>query len=456
MSSGDEQAGHADALLDEARLTRTHVRIWLLAAMGVLLDGFDLFILGVALPLIEEDLGPSDVEVGLLTGAAVIGAVVGASTLGRLTDRIGRTRVFVIDIAMFVVFAVASGLAWNVWSLIAFRFLLGIGVGADYPISASYVAEIAPLRHRQRLLVGAFAFQAVGMLLGAAVGVVVLNVEPDVGAWRWMLAIGAVPALIIAVLRIGVPESPRWLAGQGHKDEAAEVVSLLIGRRVPPEAIAEPTPEVPMRELFRGTLRRRTILSTVPWFFMDIATYGVGVFTPTILAALALSGPDSTFIADDIASAEGSAVLDLFLVAGFTIAIAVITRVDRLKLQMVGFGGMIAGLCLLAVAVAGGDGTGDDHLVLVFAGFILFNLLMNAGPNATTYLVPAEVFPTRVRATGHGLAAACGKTGAAVGLVLFPIAQDDLGLTTTLLIIAAGCAVAAAVTWRFRCPPATE
>ena len=213
-------------------MTKKHWRVWLLAATGIMLDGFDFFIIGVASPLIAEDLGASPQQIGLVSAAAIVGAIFGAFGLGRLTDRIGRKLAFRLDLGLFVVFALLSGMAWSIPSLIVFRFILGIGVGADYPISAAYIAEIAPARHRVRLLVGAFSFQAVGQVLGALVGLTILIVSDSVSSWRYMLAFGAVPAVLIILLRRGVPESPKWLAAQGEHEEAAEVASMFVGHKV--------------------------------------------------------------------------------------------------------------------------------------------------------------------------------------------------------------------------------
>lgn len=182
---------------------------------------------------------------------------------------------------------------------------------------------------------------------------------------------------------------------------------------------------------------------------MDIATYGVGIFTPTLLAAMALAGPDATFIADDVASTKGTALLDVFLVVGFAAAILLVDKVGRVRLQLAGFAAMAAALALLALA-EGLQGGGADHLPIVVVGFVLFNFFMNAGPNATTYALPAEVFPSDMRAAGHGFAAACAKLGAALGVFLFPILLDDVGSSALLLMLAGACLVALLVTAAFR------
>lgn len=218
--------------LDNARMTPLHRRFWLLAGLGILLDGFDFFIIGVANPLIAEDFGIGAMQKGLVSAAAIVGAVFGAGLLGPLADKIGRRRLFRFDLWLFVVFSLLCMVAWDVWSLIAFRFVLGIAIGLDYPIAASYLAEILPSKQRGRWLVGAFSLQAVGIVLGAGVGVVVLELAPDLDSWRWMLGFGVVPALLIIWLRRSTPESPRWLAQNGRETEAEAIAERLTGHPV--------------------------------------------------------------------------------------------------------------------------------------------------------------------------------------------------------------------------------
>jgi MFS family permease len=441
-------------------MTPLHRKFWLLAALGVMLDGFDFFIIAVANPLIAEGYDLSAAMKGLVSSAAILGAIVGAGLLGPLADRIGRRRIFKYDLIIFVVFSAACIVAWNVWALIAFRFVLGIAIGLDYPISASYLAEILPTKARGRWLVGAFSLQAVGILFGALVGLVVLLLFPHVYAWRIMLGFGIVPALVIIWLRRGVPESPRWLAQNGRETEAADIGEALCGHPVAVTEVdrhkEEQQPEglgaLIQPRLFQRGMVRRTIFTAVPWFLMDIATYGVGIFTPTLLAAIAIAGPNATFIADDIASTEGTAALDLFLVIGFVIAILLVERIGRVRLQLGGFAVMAVSLCVLAVA-DGLPGGGDSHLALVFVGFAFFNTFMNAGPNATTYALPAEVFPSEIRAAGNGFAAASAKLGAAIGVFLFPILLTEIGTSAVLFITAGACALGFVVTFLFRIEP---
>src|SRR5262249_31230675 len=153
--------------LDTIPLQRIHWEIWFLSAMGVFLDGLDLFIVGVALPLIGHQFTTDPWVVGLVGAASPLGAMVGAFLLGPLTDRLGLKPMYLVYLLFFILFALLSALAWDVPSLIVFRLLLGVGIGADYPISSSLIAEFMPARVRGRMLVGAFSFQAIGSLAGA-------------------------------------------------------------------------------------------------------------------------------------------------------------------------------------------------------------------------------------------------------------------------------------------------
>lgn len=410
----------------DAPLTAVQWRVWFLSAMGIFLDAFDLFIIAVALPVIGRDLALGPAALGAIGSAALLGAIVGATLIGRLADCRGRRLMYQIDLWMFVAFSLLSALSPNLVALVAFRFLLGVGIGADYPISSSYVAEFLPAGVRGRLLVAAFSFQAIGALAGATVGLAVLALNPDATAWRYMLVAGCLPALAVVALRRTVPESPRW--------EQARTANMATA--------------LPYRALFGRDLRRSLVLATVPWFLMDICLYGVGFFTPTILAVLAFSS-QATWIARDIASTEGAMLLDVFLVVGFALAIWLVDRWGRIRLQLLGFAGMTLGMLLLCLGAALPNAA-PVHIALVFAGFALFNLAVNAGPNSTTYLLPAELFPTPLRATAHGLAAACGKLGATVGVFFLPFIRDQWGLSATVLLLSGASALGLLVTWLAR------
>lgn len=448
--------------LDAAPLTRTMAWLWLLSAGLIALDGFDFFIVGIALPFVQRAFALTPALTGAVAVAALVGALVGSLTLGAVTDRVGRQPMLLVDIALFVGATLGTVLAWNVGALIGFRFLLGVAIGADYPISVAYIIENVPTRYRGRLVIGAFAFQAVGALLGALTGWGVIYgfgwLYPDQTelavqyAWRWMLGVGLLLALAIAALRANfLLESPGYLMARGDYEQASEAASRLLNQAVtltPTTDPLQPADTLTYGDLFAPVHRRATILAAVPWFLQDIATYGIGIFTPVILGTLAFSTAPN-FMAQTKAAAQGSVVVDVFLIGGFILAISLVESVGRIRLQIIGFGGMALGLGLLASSTLAPTGSRPE-LLLVFSGFILFNLLMNAGPNATTFLLSGEVFPTAIRASGAGFAAAFAKAGAVVGTFTLPLVQEALGLAPMLLLLALLCLGAAGVTYGYR------
>jgi len=156
--------------LDASSITRAMGLLWALSAGLIALDGFDFFIIGVAIPFLEQDFYLSSPQVGAVAVAAIAGSLLGSLTLGPITDKVGRQRMLLVDVLLFVVATAGTAFAWNAASLIVFRFLVGVGIGADYPISVSYITENVPSRLRGRMVIGAFTFQAVGALLGALTG----------------------------------------------------------------------------------------------------------------------------------------------------------------------------------------------------------------------------------------------------------------------------------------------
>ncbi len=438
-----ETTQNLESTINAVRLKPLHWRIWILSSMGIFIEGFNLFAIAVALPLIIHQYNPTPMMEGFVAASVILGTVFGAGVMGRLADIWGRRRFYILNALIVTVFSLLAGISTNLYALIVFQFLLGIGIGADYPICASYVSEFMPSRIRGRMLISAFSFQAVGMFTAAVVGFIVLKVYPNVNAWHWMVAIGAAPAAVIFILRMTVPESPRWCIENGQGDSAVNTISRLsnkskksiikIVKKEQKKLIQIQEKALPLSSLFKKEYLKRTILAAVPWFLMDIATYGVGIFTPTIIATV-ISGKGGSFITEDILSIEGAALIDVFLFAGLVLNILLVEKLGRIKLQLAGFIGMAVGLLTLAVATCLPK-TGHNYMYILFIGFIIYNFMMNMGPNATTFILPAELFPTKLRATAHGFSAAFAKIGAVCGILFLPSLIDGVGIFITMIIM---------------------
>ena len=205
-------------------------------------------------------------------------------------------------------------------------------------------------------------------------------------------------------------------------------------------------------QLFIGKYLRGTILTSVPWFLQDLSTYGIGIFTPVIIGlAFGQAGHDhnvASIIHADLIGARGTALIDVGFLVGIAVAIVLADRWGRIPLQVIGFIGCAAGLLL--AALGGGGDQSTDHLVLIVAGFLLFQFMTNFGPNATTYLLAGEVFPTRIRGLGAGFAAASGKVGAVITAFFFPTLLKAWGTERLLMVLVITSLLGAVVTWLYR------
>ena len=398
------------------------------------------------MPLIIAEFRLTPDMVGLIGASLVFGAVFGAGLGGPAADRLGRKKLMLADMLIIGAGAATSALANGPAMLFVGQLLVGVGVGIDFPASSSYVSEVLPKRSRARMMVATIACQSVGMLFAAMVALFLLKNVQSAQIWRLFLATEGVIALLFFLPRLSEPDSPHWLMTRGRFAEAAQAflrimpeqreAVLQICRDAENQSVGSAVAPAKggIAILFSRTYRARTVLVTVPWFLMDIATYGVGLFTPIILGALEVSGKRVGVIAHDFADARGSAAIDLFLLFGFLLGIWAVPRFGRIRMQIIGFAGMTFGMLLLMIAVQ--LSTCSPHIPLVFAGFILFNVLMNAGPNSTTFTLAPILFPTQLRGAASGFAAGVAKIGATLGVFVLPILKGRFGVPAVLGMMA--------------------
>ncbi len=439
-------------------MTAMQRRIWWLAAAGKFFEGLVVFMTGVALPLIAKEFGLGKFEHGLVSAATLFGILIGALALGGLADVFGRRRMFIIEMFVFILFLCLLVASPNFTWLLVCLFGLGVALGCDYPTAHMIISESIPSAVRGRLVLSAFGFQALGALCGTAVGYLMLKNMPEIEAWRWMYATAIIPAVIIALYRLSVTESGSWLLRRGLEERATDSVRRLLKRdpAYPTEvrliAPAEGAVKGGYGALFRGKNLRATVLASVPWFLQDLGTYGIGIFTPTILASAVGHKTEhvrnlADLIGNEEMAARGAAFIDVLLIIGIIAAVLLADRAGRIKLQIVGFIGCALGLLIASFSL---DASGSTRTLLLFAGFMLFNFMTNMGPNAQTYLLAGEVFPTHIRGQGAGFAAAFAKIGAVATAFLFPILLADIGTQALLYILVGTSLLGALVTWLFR------
>jgi len=446
-------------------MTTMQKRIWGLAIAGKFFEGLVVFMTGVALPLIDRDFGLHATGNSIVSAATLFGILIGATLLGGLADVFGRKRMFIAEMILFVLFLVALVLSPSFAWLAICLFGLGLALGCDYPTAHVVIAEAVPSRGRGSLILGAFAFQAVGAICGALLGVLILSFHPGVDAWRYMFAMAILPAILVVIGRFFVCDSAHWLVSRGRMQEATAATLTLLHRRpqypktvelINPHHDAETGGHVAPRggvgSLFDNAPHRRaTYLASIPWFLQDLSTYGIGIFTPVILATTLGQAAHSDTVADLVhkveLSAKGTAMLDVLLILGILAAILMVERAGRIWLQIVGFVGCAVGLALAALSQ---NMTGGAQTTMLFAGFMLFNFMTNMGPNAQTYLLAGEVFPTHIRGYGAGFAASFAKVGAVLTAFLFPFLLKDIGTQMLLILLIGSSLLGAVVTWIFR------
>jgi MFS transporter, PHS family, inorganic phosphate transporter len=425
--------------LDEASLGRFHLRAVLASGVGFFTDAYDLFVIGIASALITKDWHLSSGKLALLNSTMLAAAFIGAFVFGRYADKVGRKRVYWLVAAIMIAGALGSALSQSFWVLIAFRFLLGVGVGGDYPVSAVMVSEYANRKDRGKLVGMVFGTQALGLIIGPLIALALLGSgASDDTAWRVLLALGAVPAAAVIYLRCRMPESPRYqIQVQGRAELAATRVFALTGGQVSGTAVHEPRQETGLRALLTSRHWLVMLAGTAGcWFLLDYAYYGNTISTPQILSLISPHASTMTKIAVQLA------IFVVAAVPGYVLAIARLDRIGHRRLQLVGFA--VMALCFVIIAAVPGMTTAVVPFLLVYGVSYFFT---EFGPNMTTFVMPSELYPVTLRATGHGISAGIGKLGAFIGVFLFPLLQTSLGLRGTLMLTAAVSVLGFALTF---------
>jgi MFS family permease len=412
------------AALDEQRFAAFHWRTTLVTGLGVFCDGYDLSSVGIVLPLILKSFGDaqlSSIESASLAASALLGSVVGALAFGALAQG-GRKRFYGLDVLILGVTAIAQAFAPNIAWLIAIRFLLGIGVGADYVLSPTIMAEHANRDDRGRALGLGFGTMWPVGALAAALFILALDglgLDGDL-EWRLVLAAGAVPALAVLYFRRRMPETARYLARlAGDSEAASRVIEDISGKA----GVAPAADERRLGDVF-AQHGHAIFSAALLWMIYDLVVYAAILFGPSLIASSMGLGPVSFSLLIQIVFVLPAAVL---------LSVFVIDRVGRKPLQVWGFlsGSVLVGIFALM------QNQLTTMPVIAFIVFGLFNVA-ETGPGLVSGagVLGVELAPTRIRSLVQGITVAGGRIGAAISAFFFPLLFAGIGQAGAYWVIA--------------------
>jgi len=434
--------------LDRMPVTPMHRRLTLVIGVGLLFDTFENNLSGTIAKVLQSDFAFGANELKLVLASAFIGQFFGSLLLGRIADRYGRRRAFLVNLAIYSAFSLLGAFSPNAAWLIATRFLAGVGIGAEQTLSDTYLADVLPAAKRGRFIAGAYTLAFCGV---PAVGFAALWLVPlsplGVDGWRWLFVAGSLGSAVVWILRRRLIESPRWLASVGREEEAEQLVSRMEAE-VPPgtsaagadvvsaagdakevgttsgdaKEVGTTSGVVRMRDVLKPELRRRTVMLWIFCALSVVGYYGFGSLAPQILAAKGYG---------IVAGLGYTALSFLGYPAGSALSLPVIDRVERRTLVAVSAAAMAAAGMGFALA-------GSVALVVVF-GFA-YTLCSNVF-SSVSHVYLSEQYPTAIRATASGAAYSLSKlSAAALPFVLLPV-LDSHGPGALFAVIAAAMAV---------------
>lgn len=451
----DERRRAALAEVDNAKFSWFHVKVCFVAGVGFFADAYDIFAINIAstmLGYVYSATHASSLSTNAALGVKVatpVGTLVGQLLFGYLADLIGRKKMYGFELIIIIFTTFAQALSANgpavhiVGVLVVWRFLMGVGIGGDYPLSAVISSEFANTSSRGRLMTAVFAFQGWGQFAAAIISTITVagyknailrDVSPNFEAvdhcWRILIGMGCVPAVIALYFRLTIPETPRFTMDiEKNIQQASKDIEGILALKQTPEIgnqqLQAPSASWADFTAHFGQWKNMKVLigTSYSWFALDIAFYGLGLNSSVILQAIGFGGTlpkGSQGVYKNLLNVSvGNIILSVAgLIPGYWATFFLIDKWGRKPIQLMGFIVLTALFIIMGFGYRALIGSSSGQKAFVFL-YCLTNFFQNFGPNTTTFVIPGEVFPTRYRSTAHGISAASGKLGAIVAQVGF-------------------------------------
>lgn len=423
MATSNATDSQIVARIERLPLSSWHGKIGLVIGTGFFFDAFDAMAIAYTLPVLVGlwHLAPS--QIGFVISIGFAGQLIGSLFFGWLAEKIGRVPCAVIALAIFSLMSLVCAFTWDLNSMAAARFVQGLGLGAEIPILATYVNELASAKRRGRFAISYQAMFALGLPITAFLGAWIV---PSFG-WQWMFIIGAAPALIVLPFMWMLPESPRWLANHGRGEEADRVLSRIEAiiskngaKPLPPVVAATPVAargETQISGLFRGIYLKRTLTVWAMWFCTYIVTFGVLTWAPTLWRTVYhLSVQDALTY---------TSILALIVAPGLVVTVLLVDVIGRRKLFMMGL--FCGALPMLFLAIRPDLPAFTTMLLMASSQFFIGMLALAL----STYT--AELYPTELRALGGGFGNAWLRIGSIAGPAFIGAVLPLAGLKAVFL-----------------------
>lgn len=392
--------------IEDVPLNKFHQLMTVRSGGGWILDGYILSIIGVAIVQFSDYLRLDSFWQGMIAAAAMLGTFISGFLGGWLTDRIGRRRLYFVGPILFIVGSLGTFWVESGTSLFLLRLLIGMGVGLEYPVAGSLLTEFLPQKNRGPRLAGLTILWFVGAALSYIFGNFILAHGGEQG-WRMVLASSAVLGLVLLLVRLGTPESPRWLVNKGRYDEAERIIKQVYGANFS------------LGNLLHSGYGKRMLFVIVFWTAAVVPMFAVYSFAPVVLQALNLKGNWAAY---------GSVLITLLFVLGCVIATRLIDSMGRRPLIIHSF--LWSTLALLGLGAL--SHSAEALVLLMFGAYALFI----GGAQVLELVYPNELFPTEIRAFAVGIGSSMTRVGSAIGTWLVPMALHNFGIGNTMYVAA--------------------